>query len=865
VPPSSLFSLPNPNVNSKIFSNADLHRNKPKHFSDRHRLSAIALAVGGFLAGTAAAAASASGAEVDDLVAATSGTAATSVLEGVIVTGNRGYTRTVADSPAPIDVVAGDQIQKLGGNTALRDALAQLLPSFLTTTQSSLSADSIARPAGLRGLSGAHVLVLVNGKRRHNSAIVSLAPNNQSNGSNPVDLDLIPVSAIDRIEVLRDGAAAQYGSDAVAGVLNIILKSNSQGGTSDTTIGTRHKYDNGGQDNGNAVQQTLDWGLALPRQGFLNLAVDGKYQQATVRNTDATGAFYHPVDGQPDPREATANKKVYAGGLPEIRALNLSYNAEAPVDDSLSFYSFGTVSARDGRVGQNFRRPNSLNIIPSLYPDGTAPVYTLSERDFQLAGGARLEAAGWSWDLSSTYGVDRVQNGSDHTLNASLGPTSPTSFDTFTGRFTQWTNNLDATRGVDIGLRRPLQTSWGLEHRQEKYETVSGDPRTYQFGGYVFPSGPLAGKLATTGAQGAITVTPGDEAHLKRNSYAAYVDFGLNPADHWFVGVAGRAEHYDDGSGNTTSGKLTTRYELNSQLSLRATVSNGFRAPALPQAGFAQTSNQYNIVNGVSQFVQSKSVQVSSAIGQALGASTLKPEKSRNVSLGLSYSPTRLLNLTVDAYRIELKDRIAQTGFLQGAAVDALLVKNGFQAGQSIKYFANAIDTRTTGVDVVGDYTQDLQSAGKLRWSLGYNYNKTSITHIRDNPSQLAGLGLTLFDRAAQGAITHSNPRSKLILGANWRAHAWVVDVRETRYGGNQLLNVNPAFDQVYAARWLTDLEVGYRFNSKATLSLGANNLFNTYPSKNTVADTNGFPPYSSISPFGLYGAFYYTRLSLTF
>ncbi|MDY0746751.1 TonB-dependent receptor [Paucibacter sp. R3-3] len=817
----------------------------------------IALAVIGLLGGASAISAHAATAVPD--------TEGVTQLDVVVTTGTRGQPRTIADSPSPIDVIGGEQIQKLGGNTTLRDALSTLLPSFVTTTQSSLSADSIARPAGLRGLSGAHVLVLVNGKRRHNSAIVSLAPNNQSNGSNPVDIDLIPISAIDHIEVLRDGAAAQYGSDAIAGVINIILKSNSHGGSSDTTLGTHHHYDNGGQDNGNSVQQTLDWGLELPGQGFLNLALDAKYQQATVRNAAATGAFYYPVNGQPDPREATVNKNVYAGGLPEIKALNLSYNAELPHDDTLSFYSFGTFSARDGRVGQNFRRPNSLNIIPSIYPDGTAPVYTLDERDFQLAGGARVEAAGWSWDLSTTYGEDRVQNGSDHTLNASLGPSSPTSFDTFLGRFTQWTNNLDATRSIDVGLKKPLQASWGLEHRQEKYDTFSGDPRSYEFGGYTFPDGPLAGQLATTGAQGAITVTPSDEAHLKRNSYAAYADLGLNPAANWFVGLALRAEHYDDGSGNTTSGKLTTRYEVTPALSLRATLSNGFRAPALTQSGFAQTSNQYNIVNGVSQFVQSKSVQVSSAIGQALGATTLKPEKSNNLSLGLSFSPSKQANVTVDAYRIELNDRIAQTGFLSGAAVNALLVKNGFQSGQSIKYFANAIDTRTTGIDIVGDYTQDLKSAGTLRWTLGYNYNKTVITHIHDNPSQLAGLGLTLFDRAAQGAITNSTPRSKLILGANWRLSDWDVSVRETRYGGNQLLNVNPIYDQSYAARWLTDLEVGYHLSRAATLSVGANNLFNTYPSRNTVADTNGFPPYSSISPFGLYGAFYYTRLSLQF
>lgn len=840
----------------------------PYRSAARRRLNTIALAISSLLAaapvmaqerpGTAPLAADAAG-------QTGGGSGPVNVLDVVLTTGSRGLPRTIANSAAPIDVIGGDQIQKLGGNTALRDALAQLLPSFQATTQASLSADSIARPAGLRGLSGAHVLVLVNGKRRHNSSIISLAGNNQSNGSNPVDLDLIPVSAIDHIEVLRDGAAAQYGSDAIAGVLNIILKSRDHGGSSNTTVGTRHRYDNGGQDNGNTVQEALDWGFALPNQGFAQLALDGKYQQATVRNTDATGAFYYPVNGQPDPREATVNKKVFAGGLPQVKALNLSYNAESPIDESITAYSFGTVSARDGRVGQNFRRPNSLNIIPELYPDGTAPDYTLDERDYQFAAGARIERGGWSWDLSSTYGNNHVQNGSDHSLNASLGPTSPTSFDTFSSTFTQWTNNIDATRSIDIGLKKPLQTSWGLEHRHETYRTESGDPLSYKFGGYVYPSGPLAGKLATTGAQAAITVTPDDEAELKRNSYAAYVDFGLTPLDGLFVGLAARTEHYDDGSGNTTSGKLSTRYELTPALSLRANISNGFRAPALPQSGFAQTSNQYNVVNGVYQFVQSKSVQVNSPIGQALGATTLKPETSKNYSLGIAFSPSKQVNVTLDAYRIDLKDRIAQTGFLSGTAVNKLLVDNGFQSGQSIKYFANAIDTRTTGIDIVGDFTQDLQSLGSLRLTLGYNRNKTEITHIRDNPTQLAGLGLTLFDRAAQGTITDANPKSKLILGANWRYANWDLTVRETRYDKVKLLNVNPIYDQSYAARWLTDLELGYRISDKATISVGANNLFNTYPSKNTVADTNGFPPYSSISPFGFYGAFYYTRLSLAF
>ena len=798
-------------------------------------------------------------------LAANAAEAGAAVLDTVVTTGSRGLQRSLAQSPAPIDVIGAEQLGRLGGNTALRDALAQLLPSFITSTQASLSADSVARPAGLRGLSGAHVLVLVNGKRRHNSAIISLAPGNQANGSNPVDLDLIPLSAIERIEVLRDGAAAQYGSDAIAGVINILLKRQSSGGSASTTLAGRHAYDNGGQDNGRSLQQTLDWGLSLPGEGFLNLALDLKDQQATVRNTDATGAFYHPVNGQPDPREASVNKKVFAGGLPELQALNLSANAELPLGENSTLYGFATLSERDARVGQNFRRPNTVNILPELYPDGTAPRYTLDERDYQIVLGGTGQWAGWQLDLSSALGQDRVRNGSDRTLNASLGPSSPTRFDTFSARFTQWTTNLDASRALALGLAKPAQLSWGLEHRQERYRTVSGDPLSYAAGGYIFSSGPLAGRPAAVGAQGAITVTPGDEANLRRNNVAAYLELGLTPQRDWYVGLALRAEHYDDGSGSTHSGKLSTRYQLSPSLAVRANISNGFRAPSLPQSGFAQTSNQYNIVNGVSQYVQSKSVQVDSAIGRALGASTLQPETSRNHSLGITFSPGRDLSLTLDAYRISLQDRIAQTGFLAGAGVDGLLVANGFQAGQSIKYFANAIDTRTTGLDLVGEYQQDWGAAGSLRWSLGLNLNRTRITHIRDTPAALAGLGLTLFDRAAQGAITDQNPRSKLLLSAQWQRGDWSLGLRTTRYDKVHYLNVNPAYDQHYQARWITDLDLSWRLNRSVSLALGANNLFNIYPSRNTVADSNGFPPYSSISPFGFYGALYYARLDLRF
>ncbi|MBB6255304.1 TonB-dependent receptor domain-containing protein [Nitrospirillum iridis] len=794
--------------------------------------------------------------------------ATSDISDVIVVTGSRGKGRTVADSPAPIDVFSGDELQALGANTSLRDALSTLVPSFQTQTVSSSSWDSLVRPAGLRGLSGSHVLVLVNGKRRHNSSLINLSSGNLDNGANPVDIDLIPQGAIGHIEILRDGAAAQYGSDAIAGVINIILKSEDHGGTFTATAGQREPYNYDDHVDGQSLQASLDHAFALPGGGFIDLAVDARRDRATTRSVAATGAFYDTVNGKADPREATANKTVFGGGLPKYWKADVSYNAELPLTDALTAYSFSTVSKRDAFIGQNFRRPNSTNDVPSVYPDGFVPYYTLAEVDFQSLAGLKGKAGGWDWDLSSTYGRDTVDNGATNTINASLGPSSPTSFNTFTSVFSQWTTNLDLTRQVELGLGSPVQVSGGVEHRHERYQTISRDAASYTNGGYIYTSGSLAGKPASVGAQGAITVTPGDQADLDRNNYAAYVDFGFNPTPDWYVDLAGRAEYYDDSAGDTESGKISTRYEILPGVAVRGTISNGFRAPSLAQEGYAQTSNQYTIVNGVSQFITSKSVQVDSAIGKALGATPLRPEESTSYSVGLTLAPTHDISVTIDPYLIYLDNRIAQTGFLSGSAVNAILVANGFSPNQYIKYFTNAIDTRTEGVDVVASYLQHLDELGAgdlgtLRWTAAFNWNRTKITKIRDTPTQLAGLGLTLFDRAAQGAVTVANPETKLILSQEWTVGALALTLRETRYDGVAYLNVNPLYDQFYAPRWLTDIDIAYAVTDRLTIAVGANNVFDVYPSKNTVADTNGFPPYSSISPFGFYGGFYYTRLKI--
>jgi iron complex outermembrane receptor protein len=784
----------------------------------------------------------------------------TDTLDTVIVTGSRGSeARTVTSSPAPIDVISAQQLEKTGSGS-LRGALEKSLPSF-SQRPSGSSNDSIARPYSLRGLNGSNVLVLVNGKRRHNSAVINL-DSTAAYGTNPVDLDMIPISAIDHIEVLRDGASAQYGSDAIAGVINIILKQNDNGGSASTQYGEYYKGDGG------IIKQALNAGFALPNDGFFNLSLDAKSQQTAVRSREATGALYYTQpDGSADPRDATTDRELQKNGLPKIKAINVGYNAELPLNDDLSLYSFSTLSKRDARGGQNYRRPNSTNIIPEIYPDGTAPFYTLEEVDYQVAAGAKGLIKEWNWDLSSTFGRDKGQAGADETLNASLGPSSPTHFDTYTNIFDQWTNNLDLTRAFDVGLAKPLQVSWGAEHRHERYKTESDDALAYINGGYVYPSGPLAGQPAAVGAQGAITLTPEDEGQNSRNSYATYLDLGINPTEKLYVGVAGRFEKYDDSSGNTTSGKLSVRYDFTPTFAVRGTLSNGFRAPSLSQSTYAQTSNQYTSVNGVAQFVEAKTARVDSALAKALGATDLDPEKSRNISVGFTYQPVPQANLTLDAYQIEIKDRIGLTGFLYGSGVNQILQEQGLRPGYRVKYFTNAADTTTRGVDLVTDYKVDYGQYGSVKYGLAFNYNKTQIDDIKSTPAALASSGLELFDRVAQGYLTVANPKTKLILSGNWKVDKFDINLSLNRYDKVIARDVNPDYDVTYGAKWITDLEVAYAVTDSLGVAVGANNLFDVRADNNGYpnGDVNGFPKFGSISPFDPYGGLWYTRVSYNF
>lgn len=789
----------------------------------------------------------------------------------VIATGNRSNTLTVADSPSPIDIISGEEIRKTG-KASLREALGRIVPSFNAPAQAGGGTSSSVRPVSIRGLSGDHLLVLVNGKRRHNTAVYNNFARIAS-GSVPVDLDLIPTSAIERIELLRDGASAQYGSDAIAGVLNIILKRQDSGGSASVSVGQQEDKP------GDLTQTGLNSGFALGSNGgFVNTSLDIRLQGPSYAAGDAQGAWYYPVlNGQsvpfgttgatPDPREASVDRLLEKGYGRSNRdkVYDFSYNAELPIHDDLALYSFATYSDRRIVDTRGSFRATSLSSIPQIYPDGFHAQRLIDEKDFQFTLGGKGQLADWDYDLSTSYGKDDVRLGAQNTLNASLGPTSKTSFYLGALEFEQWTSNLDFTRPFEIGLAKPLQLSAGVEHRWEKYLQTAGEPDSYRDGGYQYPLGhPRAGQRPSAGLQSFTGTSPADAGSLDRDSYAFYIDAGSHLTERLYSSAAFRFEHYDDSSGNTASGKLATRYELAPGLALRGTINSGFRAPSLAQQTFSVTQNTGLLqADGTTRILQARYLPPGSAAAKALGAKDLKPEKSTNFSVGLSWEPAHNARVTLDAYRIEIKDRIVKSEIIQ--------VSNTYSA----QYNLNGVDSRTDGIDLVSELHSDYGRFGRVRWSALYSHNRTTIRDIKQNgTSGLLGSNYVTFGHQAQTDLTRGSPRDKLVLGSNWRLGDFISDLRLSRYGQYTEAGSTAANDRQFSAKWITDLDLTYLLSDHLSLSVGANNLFGVRPDKQpstailtglgtaNASEINNPDNYGSFSPYGLNGAFYYARVS---
>ncbi|KAF1050028.1 TonB-dependent receptor plug domain-containing protein [Xylophilus sp.] len=788
-------------------------------------------------------------------------------LDRLVVTGVRGTARSATETLAPVEVIGADEIARTGQQN-LREALSALMPSYTDYAGFQNQHGLAVKTAGLRGLSGTKVLVLVNGRRRHASALI-----NSRTGPVGADLDLIPTSAVKRIEVLRDGAAAQYGSDAIAGVINIILKDAGDGGSASLVYGQQGSRVGDIGNYRRTWQGFFNKGLKLGEDGgFLNLSADLSDRGWTA----VTGAIplstrlYPLFNGQPDARETSLSRYRYKStGLPESTTYNLGYNAELPLGGGTVLYSHGTVSNRFSQGWGGFRSAISSANNPAVYPDGYSIGYVVKEDDWQLVGGARGEdLAGWKWDASASWGRNTAEIQNRNSLNLSLGPTTPRDFVIGHQVYDEAAVNLDLTREVQTGwFSTPLRIAAGAELRSSTWKQTPGDPAAYADGGYI-----LNGSPATPGAQGTYGYSPDVTGSYSRRSQALYGELGQLVTDRLELSAAARYEHYDDVS-SVWSGKLAGRYELSSTLALRGAVNNGFAAPALSQQHYKLITRAYGVnpLTGVT----GSSVQVSAPANDpaaiALGATALRPEKSRNVSAGIVFTPARDTTLTVDAYRIDIRDRILQSTTLQGAAVSRILAAAGLDSNQTVNYYTNAGRTQTTGLDLVAEHRSNYGEYGNVRWRLASNQRLDRIKQLYAAPKVLADAGVALIGRDVIGDLTDAYPKNVTSLAAQWTRGAWEVNAKATRYSSVVGRNAQSAArDQYVKPAVIFDLAVTYALTPKARFTVGAQNLFDKKPDSLTgdaltyaTNSSGGGPYYSVYTPYGVNGGYYFARLDV--
>ncbi len=746
-------------------------------------------------------------------------------LQQVVVTGTRRVDRTLAQSESAVDVISAADLQRTG-TTELATALAQLLPALNFPRPSLTDASDAVRPAQLRGLSPDQALVLVDGKRRHTGAVVNIN-GSQGRGSAPTDLNAIPVAAIERVEVLRDGAAAQYGSDAIAGVINIVLKKGAKGSGLSAQAGSTDRGD------GRRGQLDASLGLDLGDAGWLRLALETGHQQRTNR------AGVDTRDAATEPRKGQVNNRL---GDPDSTKRALLVNGQAELVGGVQLYGHASFSQRDTTSAAFWRTQATAasNGVAALYPEGFLPLENSRTRDLAAVLGVRGESAGWRWDVSLNHGSNRFDIAVANTANYSLGAASPTRFDAGSLRNQQTLLNADASRELDWGLASPVVLTAGAEVREERYEVIAGEPNSYSGGG----------------ASGFPGFQPSNAGSHRRHDVAVYADLESQLTQHLSATAALRAEHYSD-FGQATAAKLSGRYAVHPAVALRGTLSTGFRAPSLAQQYFATTST--NLINGT--LVEAGTFTVPSAAAQSLGARPLKAETSRNISVGLQLTPTRDWQTTLDLYQIDIDDRILLSANLTlPAALKAVLAAQGLQVSAG-RYFTNALDTRTRGADLVSTWRQDWGAAGRSDFTLAYGYTHNTVRRVADNPAVLTANGLTLIDRVTLARATVSSPKDKLLLSAEHRWGAWSGRVAATRYGRYEVRQASAANDQAFSPAWLADVSVGWS-QGAWSVDAGVDNLTDRYPERVIAANAvGGILSYSSFSPFGFNGRQYFAKV----
>ncbi|MFC7334273.1 TonB-dependent receptor plug domain-containing protein [Rhodocista pekingensis] len=776
-------------------------------------------------------------------------------LDEIIVTGTRVSNRTATESLSPIDVFGADDLQRQGP-TDTNDILRTLVPSFNVSRNAISDGSTFVRPPTLRGLPPDQTLVLVNGKRRHRSALVQLGGGALAAGAQAPDLAQIPSIAIKQVEVLRDGASAQYGSDAIAGVINFQLKDDAGGGSASLQYGSTFEGD------GDNLRAQANVGLPLGDTGFFNAS-------AEYVNADPTNrGLQHPeaTAGAPDP--------VMNWGDPNSEAERLFVNSGIDLGEGKSIFAFGNYGSSK-TDGSFYYRPPTLDhavngpTIPipgqttgfrftDWFPDGFTPRFYGDLKDASIVGGFRHELdSGFRYELSAGFGRSQLDYDLKNTVNPSLGPDSPTSF--YVGRMVQEETNLNADFAypVEVGLASPLNIAFGGEYRRELYEIGPGDTASYAVGPYAYFIDARTG-LPTglpVGSNGYPGFRPEDSGEFKRDNVAAYLDTEVDVVEGFTLGVAGRYEDFDD-FGDKINWKVSGRYELTDALALRGSVNTGFRVPT---PGQAQTSSvQTTFVAGNPNPVARGTYPAASVVARYFGAEPLTPEESFNIAGGFVATLPGAVTLTVDYYNIKVEDRIAISGDFEPTAADqAALAALGVPGANTlglVNYFTNAFDTRTEGIDVVANTSVDV-GEGTLALTGALNYNRTKVTD-RDE---------TVIGDTRKADIEDMLPDWRGTLTALYTIGPFSFQTRGSYYSK---WTDTGSYAQTFGSEWLFDAEVSYTHAEWLTLSVGVDNLFDNHPDR-VYTQADGTYSYGQIypdsSPFGYNGGLWYARLTATF
>jgi iron complex outermembrane recepter protein len=788
--------------------------------------------------------------------------------EVIMVVGSR-TPRSNGETTAPVDILTTEEIARSPQLETSR-MLASLAPSFNSTPQTVADGSDHVNPASLRGLGPDQVLVLVNGKRRHKTALMHVN-GTFGRGTVGVDLNAIPSSSIKRIEILRDGAASQYGSDAIAGVINIVLKDITDLVEITTATGIT------GEGDGAQIKTSANYGFKLGDKGFINITGEFIDRQDTNRAGTYTGRIFSN-DADMDAAELaarglTADDFEMKIGDSAATVAMTSYNLEYPLNDNATFYSFGGLTHRNGTSAGFYRYPKDVTqVVPELYPLGFLPEIVSTVDDLSIGAGLRGKKAGWDLDFSVVHGRNSFQFNIENTNNASLGTRSPTTFDAGTLGFAQTVGNFDLVRPLDVPQLKSLALVLGSEFRLENYSITAGEEASYSLGPVTVPNSTTP---KAPGSQVFPGFQPSNEVDRYRDNIGLYAGFESELKKGISVDVGGRFENYSD-FGRSLIGKAAARAEVHKHVALRGAVSTGFRAPSLQQFWFNNVSTVFVPVGpaGTLEARQVLTANNLNPVTKAFGIPDLQEEKSLNFSAGIALKPIENLSITVDGYYIAIDDRIVLTGRFTNANPNVAAILAPFPSVSQVQFFSNAVDTATQGLDVVADYSMDV-GEGSLNLTASANFTRTNVEAV-NIPGSLsaafaddaAALRTSFFGRQEENRLEDTVPRVRGTLSGRYTLGLFSALLRANYYGSVRSkpdLSVN---DEEFGAKRLFDVDLGYQVTKNLRLTLGAENLLNTFPDKQEKAANTSlgrFPYSRNVSQFGQNGGFYYGKLQLTF